>query len=150
MKLKLVPVLVTTLFALAMFGLARWLPVGQFSFFGQWYLMYFLVALAMFIALVALWQFKSAKTTVNPVALQQTSALVTNGIYAYTRNPMYLALLLLLLSWGLYLGNAFNTLMAAGFVYYMNAFQIQPEEQVLESKFGKEYKRYLKAVRRWF
>lgn len=39
---------------------------------------------------------------------------------------MYLALLLLLLSWGLYLGNAFNTLLAAGFVYYMNTFQIMP------------------------
>jgi protein-S-isoprenylcysteine O-methyltransferase Ste14 len=63
---------------------------------------------------------------------------------------MYLALLLLLLGWGLYLGNAFNTLLAAGFVYYMNTFQIIPEEEVLKDRFGKEYQKYCVLVRRWF
>lgn len=63
---------------------------------------------------------------------------------------MYLAMLLFLVAFGLRLGNAFNTLLAAGFVYYMNHFQIQTEEKALEEKFGMEYRLYRKAVRRWF
>jgi protein-S-isoprenylcysteine O-methyltransferase Ste14 len=63
---------------------------------------------------------------------------------------MYLGLLLLLLALGLWLGNAFNTLVAAGFVSYMNHFQIQPEEDMLQQKFGKEYRFYCKLTRRWF
>ena len=58
--------------------------------------------------------------------------------------------LLVLLAFGLTLGNAFNTLVAAGFVSYMNKFQIKPEEEVLEKKFGKEYSIYCKLTRRWF
>jgi protein-S-isoprenylcysteine O-methyltransferase Ste14 len=63
---------------------------------------------------------------------------------------MYLALLLILLAWGLWLGNAFNTLLAAGFVGYMNRFQIIPEEEALTAMFGKRYQQYCKQVRRWF
>ena len=50
----------------------------------------------------------------------------------------------------MYLGNAFNSLLAAGFVYYMNNFQIMPEEEALASMFGKEYQKYCVMVRRWF
>jgi protein-S-isoprenylcysteine O-methyltransferase Ste14 len=63
---------------------------------------------------------------------------------------MYLSLLLLLLAWGLYLGNAFNTLLAALFVAYMNRFQIGPEERFLESRFGPAFRQYCTLVRRWF
>ncbi|MBT8223517.1 MAG: isoprenylcysteine carboxylmethyltransferase family protein, partial [Eudoraea sp.] len=62
----------------------------------------------------------------------------------------YLALLMILLAWGLWLGNAFNTLTAAGFVYYMNAYQIKPEEKHLHQIFGAEYKQYCTMARRWF
>jgi protein-S-isoprenylcysteine O-methyltransferase Ste14 len=63
---------------------------------------------------------------------------------------MYLAILLVLLAWGLWLGNAFNTLLAAGFVGYMNKFQIRPEEEALATIFGKEFQQYCTQVRRWF
>lgn len=63
---------------------------------------------------------------------------------------MYLALLLVLVAWGLWLGNAFNTIVAAGFVSYMNVFQIIPEEKILHQVFGKEYQQYCVFVRRWF
>ena len=63
---------------------------------------------------------------------------------------MYLGLLLLLLAWGLHLGNAFNIVLAAGFVAYMNRFQIVPEEETLSKLFGKEYAQYCTLVRRWF
>ncbi len=150
MKLKIPPVLVFVIFGGLMFLLAEFLPFGYFDFFGRRYLILALLFLAIVISCYALIQFYLAKTTSNPKDLSRASFLVTNGIYKYSRNPMYLGLLLLLLAWGLYLGNAFNVLLAAGFVSYMNTFQIKPEEVALTSLFGKEYKQYCILVRRWF
>ena len=147
MKLKIPPLIVTIIFGLFMYLLATYLPVGYFDFFGRNYLLLFL---ALLIGIVSLFQFFRSKTSIDPYAPSKVSTLVTSGLYHYSRNPMYLALLLLLLGWGLYLGNAFNTILAAGFVYYMNAFQIIPEEEVLRDKFGKEYQKYCVMVRRWF
>ncbi len=133
-----------------MYLLAKYLPVGEFDFFGRTTLMIVLWAMAVVIALIALIQFARAGTTASPMKPGESTKLVTNGVYRYSRNPMYLALLMMLLGFGLYLGNAFNTLLAAGFVYYMNAFQIKPEEEALTQRYGREYLRYLKEVRRWF
>lgn len=150
MKFKVVPILVFSFFALTMYMLARYLPFGQFEFTGRTILMYFLSGLAVVITFWSLILFKINNTTVDPLNPNKTTHLVTNGIYGFSRNPMYLAMLLLLLALGLFLGNAFNTLLAAAFVMVMNKTQIVPEEAVLGEKFGQEYKLYLKAVRRWF
>ena len=150
MKLKLSPVIVFLIFGSLMYLLAEFLPVGDFDFFGRSILIKTLLVLAVVISSVALLQFYLAKTTTDPKKPAKASYLVSNGIYKYSRNPMYLGLLLLLLAWALWLGNAFNVLLAAGFVSYMNAFQIQPEESTLADLFGKEYKHYFIKVRRWF
>jgi len=109
-----------------------------------------LIVLAVVIALIALIQFFRAGTTTDPLNPDKASVLMTRGVYSLSRNPMYLALLLILLAWGLWLGNAFNTLLAAGFVSVMNKLQIKKEEAVLLTKFGKEYAQYCIKVRRWF
>lgn len=150
MKLKILPPLVMLIFGCFMFVLSRFLPFGSFDFFGREELAVFLFALAFLIMVIALLQFSRAKTTTNPINLTKTSSLVTKGIFKYTRNPMYLAMLLILLGFGLKLGNAFNTLMAASFVLYMNRFQIESEEKALTKLFKKEYNIYCKATRRWF
>ncbi|WP_339710227.1 isoprenylcysteine carboxylmethyltransferase family protein [uncultured Kriegella sp.] len=150
MKLKVPPFLVFLIFALLMYLNARWLPVGYFDFFGRVYVMGGLLVVAVAIILISLIQFFRAKTSVDPTKPSKVSSLVTDGLYKYSRNPMYLALLLLLLAWGLWLGNAFNTLLAALFVGYMNRFQILPEEEALLRAFGKEYQQYVTNVRRWF
>ena len=150
MKLKLPPVVVFILFGLLMYVLRTFLPIGYFDFFGRKYLMVALLAIAVCIGVIALFQFFKSKTTVDPTNPSKASKLVSSGIYQYTRNPMYLGLLLVLLAWGLWLGNAFNVLLAAGFVGYMNKFQIIPEEESLSSLFGKAYAQYCTLVRRWF
>ncbi|MBT8184314.1 MAG: isoprenylcysteine carboxylmethyltransferase family protein [Eudoraea sp.] len=150
MKLKIPPVVIFLAFALFMFLLAKLLPFGGFDFFGRQYLIVALLVIAIVISIVALLQFKGAKTTVDPTIPTKASQLVTGGIYKFSRNPMYLALLLMLLALGLQLGNAFNTLTAAFFVAYMNKFQIVPEEEILSNLFGKEYHHYCSRVRRWF
>ncbi|MFI8606186.1 methyltransferase family protein [Cellulophaga baltica] len=150
MHLKLPPAVVWVLAAVFMLGLDRFLPFGEFDFTGRIYFIYLFLILGGAIGVVAVIQFVRKQTTVNPTKPETVSKLVINGLYRFTRNPMYLGLLLVLLAWGVYLGNAFNTLIAAGFVSYMNKFQIQPEEEALSKTFGSEYAAYLKNVRRWF
>ncbi|MEX0361572.1 MAG: isoprenylcysteine carboxylmethyltransferase family protein [Allomuricauda sp.] len=148
--MKIIPPLVMMIFGFLMYLLNRFLPVGHFDFFGRRELSIVLFGLALLIIFISIAQFVFAKTTTNPINLTKTTRLVTKGIFKYSRNPMYLGMLLLLLGYGLKLGNAFNTLLAAGFVYYMNHFQIAKEEQALAQLFGKEYRNYCKATRRWF
>ncbi|KAB5491964.1 methyltransferase family protein [Flagellimonas hadalis] len=150
MKLKLPPALVMLLFGGLMYVLAKFLPVGDFDFFGRRELALFLATLGFVVIFISVIQFIKAKTTTDPLSPGKASQLVTSGIYNYTRNPMYLGMLLFLLAFGLKLGNAFNTLLAAGFVSYMNRFQIKGEEEALAKMFGKEYSIYCKLTRRWF
>ncbi|EAR01581.1 methyltransferase family protein [Maribacter sp. HTCC2170] len=150
MKLRIPPVLVFVIFSSLMYLLSRFLPFGNFEFFGRVFIIFFLLVIATIVAVFSLVQFFSSKTTVDPRKPDEASVLVVNGIYKYTRNPMYLALLLVLLAWGIWLGNAFNTILAAGFVAYMNKFQIFPEEEALAYKFPKDYRHYCTQVRRWF
>ncbi len=150
MRLKVPPVLVFIVFGFLMYLLARWLPVGNFDFYGRSVLLFFLLGIACSIASISLFQFFKSKTTVDPTKPANASKLVTSGIYQFSRNPMYLALLVVLLAWGLWLENAFNVLIATGFVAYLNRFQIIPEEEALIELFGKEYKHYCVLVRRWF
>ncbi len=150
MELKLPPVVIFSIFAVAMYLLSMVLPFGFFDFFGRLLLAKILVALSVGIILVSLVQFFLGKTTMDPSKPDKASTLITKGVYRFSRNPMYFAMLLLLLALGLTLGNAFHTLIAAGFVSYMNRFQIIPEEGLLLNKFGKTYKEYVSKTRRWF
>lgn len=150
MKLKIPPAVVFLFFAVLMYLLAKLLPVGDFNFFGRRYLTSALFVLAIVIGIISLYQFYKAKTSVDPTVPSKASRLVTGGMYKFSRNPMYLAMLLILLALGLKLGNAFNTITAAFFVAYMNKYQIGPEEEILSRLFGKEYKYYCSRVRRWF
>ena len=78
-----------------------------------------------------------------------TTQLVSTGIFRFSRNPMYLSLLLMLIAWALWLGNSLAWLGVIVFILVMNRFQIAREEAYLESKFGDEYRRYKQKVRRW-
>jgi protein-S-isoprenylcysteine O-methyltransferase Ste14 len=150
MKIKIPPPIVAWLFAGLMYVLDRFLPFGNFDFFGRSYLIYGLLVLGGFMLGASMLRFLFSRTTLNPFSPERASRLVTKGLYKFSRNPMYLALLLFLLAWGLWLGNAFNTILAAGFVTYMNRFQIVHEEKALAQRFDKEYQLYCKSVRRWF
>jgi protein-S-isoprenylcysteine O-methyltransferase Ste14 len=62
---------------------------------------------------------------------------------------MYLALLLALAGWGLFLANLYSLLLGFMFVPYMNRFQIRPEERALEQAYGEAFVEYCGRVRRW-
>lgn len=102
------------------------------------------------VSILGVWEFRKQKTTVNPMSPQESNSLVVKGIYTFTRNPMYLGFLLWLLSFGVFSRNPISLIAIVLFVIYMNMFQIIPEENILEGKFGKEYLKYKENVRRWF
>lgn len=98
------------------------------------------------------WQkvlFRRAGTTVNPLRPEQSTALITWGLYRYSRNPMYLGYALALLGWVICVGNSYGLITVAFFIVYVTLFQILPEERHLSAMFPVEYAAYRKLVRRW-
>jgi protein-S-isoprenylcysteine O-methyltransferase Ste14 len=83
--------------------------------------------------------FRRAKTTVNPMKPESASVLVDRGIYRLTRNPMYLGFLVVLLGWAVFLSNLAAFLLLPAFIFYMNRFQIEPEEKALVALFGQTF-----------
>ena len=101
------------------------------------------------ISLAGIAAFRRARTTVNPVKASLASSLVIQGVYRYTRNPMYVGLLLTLLAWAVLVANPLAVPWVVAYVLYITRFQIIPEERVLASLFGAEYEAYKGRVRRW-
>jgi protein-S-isoprenylcysteine O-methyltransferase Ste14 len=100
-------------------------------------------------AMLATLLFKKDKTTVNPMNPEETTTLVTTGIFSITRNPMYLGLFLSISSTILFFGSWFGIIILMFFVWYINKFQIIPEEEAMEKLFGNKYDEYRQNVRRW-
>jgi protein-S-isoprenylcysteine O-methyltransferase Ste14 len=107
----------------------------------------FVVALAFDLA--GLLAFRASRTTINPLAPERVSALVTNGVYRITRNPMYVGQCFILLAWGVYLSALLPFLGPIIYILYITRFQIVPEERVLRQLFGEQYAQYTARVRRW-
>jgi protein-S-isoprenylcysteine O-methyltransferase Ste14 len=93
--------------------------------------------------------FHRAKTTVNPLKPETSAALVSSGVYAFSRNPMYLGMALVLFAWAVYLPSAWSLVGPVFFAAYITRFQIIPEERVLDGVFGAPFAEYKKRVRRW-
>ncbi|SDS27979.1 Protein-S-isoprenylcysteine O-methyltransferase Ste14 [Halopseudomonas litoralis] len=147
---RIPPPLVATLFGLLMWVAAHQLP-GGLELTIEWRVGAGLVALLLgaAICLAGVLSFHHARTTVNPLRPETASALVSAGVYRYTRNPMYLGFATALVAWSIFLAWPPALLGVLGFVLYMNRFQIGSEERALTRLFGDEFARYCNRVRRW-
>ena len=94
-------------------------------------------------------KFIKSKTTVNPVKFVKVNKLVTSGIYKYSRNPMYLGMILIIISTSIFYLNYYSIVTPLIFYFWINRFQIKREEIFLKEKFGKEYLSYMSKTRRW-
>jgi protein-S-isoprenylcysteine O-methyltransferase Ste14 len=94
-------------------------------------------------------RFRRDHTTVEPFDPSKTSALVTDGPNALTRNPMYVGMAGLLTAHALFRGGWLTLLPVAGFVAVIDRFQIRPEEAALQELFGEDYAAYCRSTRRW-
>lgn len=137
---------------MAVCALLMWLvafPALDFAFPGRGLLAAVLVLVAVTVGLSAILGFSRAKTTLNPLQPDAASALVVRGIFRWTRNPMYLAMLLMLIAWACVVANVAALVILPLFVAYLNRFQIVPEERALQARFGSEFEQYKRTVRRW-
>tara|TARA_R110002167_G_scaffold180956_25_gene381213 strand:+ start:1413 stop:1883 length:471 start_codon:yes stop_codon:yes gene_type:complete len=148
-KLKVPPPIVTFIFGVLMFCLDALYSVELEISVARSGLIATSLIVALFLLFPALIQFYKNKTTVNPFKPEKTNTLVVEGVYRYSRNPMYLGMALVLLAWGIFLSNPFNLILFFSFILYMNYFQIKPEEYALEHLFGEDFTRYKLNVRRW-
>lgn len=109
----------------------------------------FIIVIGLLIDIWSLGQFFRAKTTPNPLQPEKTNKLVVQGMYRFTRNPMYLGMLIWLIGWAIYLGSLSPLIMLPVFIWVLTVQQIVPEEDVLTEKFGAGYLAYKQRVRRW-
>ncbi len=135
--------------AAVMWTLAKYLPLWQISLPRQSTIALLIAIAGVGIDLTALWSFRKARTTINPMTPEKSSAVVSEGLYRYSRNPMYVGQLILLVAFAVYLGALSAWVVPPIFVWVITVCQIIPEERVLEQLFGQPYIDYKKSVRRW-
>ena len=91
--------------------------------------------------------FKSYKE--NPVPTSTSNRLIKTGIFAYTRNPIYVSFVLFHFSMFLVFENVMYFLTSIGLAFWIHNYVIKPEEDYLLEIFSDEYKRYMEADSRW-
>lgn len=149
LETRIPPPALAMVWAAAMWGVARVSPLVVLPQVARHGVVALLLMLAGLLTAPALRAFRAARTTVNPTRPESAATLVSSGVYRFTRNPMYVSLTALLLAWTVWLGAPWDLLMTAGFVAYVQCFQILPEERALRAKFGSAYAAYQSRVRRW-
>lgn len=93
--------------------------------------------------------FKAQKTTINPIHIYNSSSLVISGVFKYSRNPMYLGMVLILLSISLRFNLIGGIVFTSLFIIYITKFQIIPEEAAMKQIFQDDFKKYRNKTRRW-
>jgi protein-S-isoprenylcysteine O-methyltransferase Ste14 len=143
------PPVAAALAAAGMAWTAEWPAWGQLTLAGRHTAAMLLWAAGLTLMLTAAWTLRRARTTLNPIDPERARHLVTHGLFARSRNPIYLADVLLLLGWALWLGQTSALLWLAAFVLWIDRWQIGAEERALTALFGDGYRAYCARVRRW-
>jgi protein-S-isoprenylcysteine O-methyltransferase Ste14 len=149
MELKVIPVLQVFIALLLMATLKIVMPGLSLIWPGHISISLLLLSVGVFIGVWAIVAFRRHKTTVNPTKPEASSTIVNSGIYAFSRNPMYLAMLISLISFAYYIQHLASVPVILLFIGYMTRFQIIPEERMLTKIFGQVYIDYQLKVRRW-
>lgn len=147
LELKLPPLAVLVLAAVAMWAspAIAALPRGGISIA----MSAVLALLGGAICVAGVLAFRDARTTVDPMHPSAATSLVERGIYRYSRNPMYLGFVIILLAWALFLGKLSAFASIPIFMAYLTVFQIKPEERALREQFANAFEEYASRVRRW-
>ena len=106
------------------------------------------MALGVALARWAAISFRAQKTTIVPH--QTPSALITSSAFAYSRNPIYLTDVIVLVGWGLIWGAILPFVLVPIFIWILTSRFIKPEEALMHAAFGEEFATYAVQVGRWF
>ena len=110
-------------------------------------ILFFLIGIACFFFAIKL--FKKHNTTISPLKPEKATSLIVSGIYMYSRNPMYLGMLFILISISIRFNIIGGIISISTFIIYITKFQIIPEEEQLKRIFGEKFLNYKKKTRMW-
>ena len=110
-------------------------------------ILFFLIGIACFFFAIKL--FKKHNTTISPLKPEKATSLIVSGIYMYSRNPMYLGMLFILISTSIRFNIIGGIISISTFIIYITKFQIIPEEEQLKRIFGEKFLNYKKKTRMW-
>jgi protein-S-isoprenylcysteine O-methyltransferase Ste14 len=146
-NVRIPPPILALLFIVAAFLLGRFvrLPFVESSMVR--YIGLALVVIGFLMGLAAALAFRRARTTLDPY--HPVSNIVTSGVYGFSRNPIYLGFLLMVIGIPLNAGTYWGLILAPLFIMLCNKLVIEHEEAYLEKKFGNVYTSYKSHVRRW-
>ena len=147
MSNKIPPPIVTLFFGLCIYLSRPYFPELSFSILNSLSTILFVLGITVFATAVS--SFKRQNTTVNPISIEKASSLVVSGVFKYSRNPMYLGMLFILIGLTFKFNLIGGLLFTSIFVIFISIFQIKPEEAAMEKLFDQEWKDYIKNVRRW-
>lgn len=143
------PLLAWALAAGTVWALGRGWPAPGWGGPGAFGVALGLAGAGAFVAGAGVWQFRRAATSLSPFAGAGVRVLVVSGVYAWTRNPMYLGLALALAGVVVWRGSWAAVVPGPLFCAYLQRFQIRPEERDLSAAFGPEFAAYRARVGRW-
>lgn len=100
--------------------------------------------------LIGLWAVRTmAEGGASPDAIRPPSALVTDGPFRFSRNPIYLGFVFIYAGLGLVFGSLWILLLTPAVLLGLTQAIIVHDERLLESRFGDHYRAYRARVRRW-
>lgn len=147
MKNKIPPPIVTLFFGVCIYLSQELFPEFNFEYFTILSYVSYFAGLSILILAVLL--FRKQNTTVNPIKIDNASSLVTSGVFKFSRNPMYLGMVMILFGFALMFNLVGGILFVLLFMIYITKFQIRPEEEVMERLFGEDFIKYKHKVRMW-
>ncbi|MCF7809561.1 isoprenylcysteine carboxylmethyltransferase family protein [bacterium] len=130
-----------------MVGLNFLLPIKKLAPFPWNFIGILPLAFGILLNLIADKAFTKNKTTVKP--FEESTALITDGAFRISRNPMYLGMTFILLGLALLLGRLSPLLIIPFYVLLMDLIFIKAEEKMLEKSFRDNWMNYKRKVRRW-
>ena len=123
--------------------------INPFWFYGSKLIAMLFLVLSFTLIMISIKKFNHAKTSINPINPKVATKLLTTGVYAISRNPMYVGLVGILSGISIILGSWFGFFIVPMFVLYLKKYQIMPEEKALKALFKEEYLAYCYKVKRW-
>ena len=147
METKIPPPVVTLVFGLSIYFSREIFQAVEIKYSSYIGILLLVLGLAILISAVRL--FRKDKTTVNPLSPEQATKLVTDGIFKYSRNPMYLGMVFILSSMAVFFNLIGGIILIALFFFYITKFQIIPEEKAMSNLFSQDFNKYKQATRRW-
>jgi protein-S-isoprenylcysteine O-methyltransferase Ste14 len=149
LELRVPPLALAALCALGIVVLPEMAALSWLAFRGHRIVAVAVFILGVMVAAAGVIEFRRFRTTVNPLAPEQSSAIVTTGVYRWSRNPMYLGMATSLLGVAVWRASLPGFVLVPLFCAWLDRFQIQPEERALRARFGAEISNYMQQVRRW-